>query len=96
MILTAPLFIVYPYLIKFKRKKWFYLPLAVLAAFATVYDIILNYTEWWFLFGKPPKGAYTISKRLKWMIDNDPIPSRREFARLCYVYLDANEDDGKH
>lgn len=95
MIFSLPLLVVYPYVIKFKRKGWWSW-LAPFAIVATIYDIILNYTEWWFVFGKPPEGQYTISKRLKWMMHNDPIPQRREFAKLVFVYLDAGEDDGKH
>jgi hypothetical protein len=96
MIFSLPLLAVYPYVIKFKRKTWYSPVLAIFAGLATLYDILLNYTEWWFIFGKPQKGQYTISKRLKWMMENDPLPARREFARIVFVYLDAGEDDGEH
>jgi len=70
--------------------------LAIPAFFVAVLDIIANYTEWSWIFGYPPKGCTTISKRLDWMEVNDPLPSRREFAHIVNVLLNAGEDDGHH
>lgn len=95
MILGLATAISYSYVIKYKRGGWYNCLLPLVAVVATV-DVIANYTEWYWIFGKPPKGCTTISKRLDWMVVNAPHQSQREFARLLNVFLDACEDDGKH
>lgn len=95
MILSAICLLAYPIVIKYKRKGFYY-ALAPFAFIVAVLDIIANYTEWWFVFGKPPKGAYTISKYVRWLAVNGKHESHREFARMLQVILDAGEDDGKH
>jgi len=71
----------------------FSLPLTLLAL---VLDVLANYTELAYVFGWPEKGDYTASKRFKRMMNSDPLPSRRELARIVYVFLDGCEPDGKH
>lgn len=95
MILSAICLCLYYYVIKYKRGGWWSI-LKFPALFVAILDVIANYTEWWFLFGRPPKGAYTISKRVRWMQENAEHQSHRDFARLIQIALDAGEDDGKH
>lgn len=95
MILGLSTAICYSYVIKYKRGGLWSL-LKIPAAIIATLDIIANYTEWYWIFGKPPKGCTTISKRLDWMVVNAPHESQREFARMLNVFLDACEDDGKH
>lgn len=95
MILSAICLVLYPIAIQYKRGGWYRLLTPLTLAVAAL-DILANYTEWWFAFGKPPEKAVTISKRIRWMIDNAPHESQREFARMVQVFLDAFEQDGRH
>lgn len=95
MIITLPLLVLYPIAIQYKRGGVWksLLPLYVLAG---LYDVFANYTEWSFLFGLPKKKDYTVSKRIKSMIESPDVPSRTEFAKGIQAYLDFFEPDGKH
>lgn len=95
MILGLATAVSYSYVIKYKRGGWYSL-FKIPAAVVGLVDIIANYTEWAFIFGWPPKGCTTISKRVDWMVLNAPHESQREFAKLVNIFLDACEDDGKH
>ena len=96
MPLTLLLLVLYPAIIKYKRGHWYNL-IGVPAACAYAVNIVANYTEWWWVFGRPGPGQYTVSKRLRFMQDNPNEPeARRRFAAAVQVFLDACEDDGKH
>lgn len=95
MILSAVCLFTYPFVIQYKRGGWHRL-WAPVALPVLLLDIIANYTEWVIIFGPPRRGDYTISKRLDWMEMNDPLESRREFARMVNTFLNACEHDGEH
>lgn len=94
MILTAATAILYPLAIQAKRKgPW--VILLPLVALTMLLDVLANYTEWAIVFDLPKKGDTTITKRIRSM-HADPLESRRAFAQLVQVYLDACEPDGEH
>lgn len=95
MIVTAATAILYPFAIQYKRGGlWMLLtPLTLVTA---VLDVIANYTEIAFVFGKPVEKDYTITRRFRRMEESDPLPSRREFAKLVNTFLHACEFDGRH
>lgn len=96
MILTAATAITYPVVIQFKRGGLWTL-LALPGVFVWMIDVLANLLELPFVFGWPRRGDWTITARIRRM-QRDPqeLPSRREFARLVQVYLDACEPDGRH
>lgn len=94
MILSALLLLIYPLVIQYKRGGLWRV-LVPFTAVALLLDVLSNYTEWAFVWGKPPAGCYTISKRIKWEMDNGS-DSRQEIAHLIQIYLDAFEPDGSH
>ena len=94
MILSAFVAFTYPVAIQSKRKgPW--LVLLPLTLLVWLVDVVANYTEWAIVFGWPKKGDRTITARLKSM-QADPLESRRAWAQLVQVYLDACEPDGRH
>lgn len=95
MILTAITAALYPFAIQYKRKGlWRILtPLTFLTA---ILDVVANYTEVAFVFGKPVGKDYTITRRFRRMEESDPLPSRREFAKIVNTFLHACEPDGRH
>jgi len=96
VILTAATTVLYPLAIQFKRGGWWSI-LKPLALFTAVLDVAANYTEVAIVFGKPKPGKVTITRRLKAMVhDLDELPSRRQFAGMVLIFLDACEPDGKH
>lgn len=96
MPLTLLLMVLYPAVIKYKRGHWYNL-VGVFAALAYLMDLLANYTEWWWVFGRPGPGQYTVSKRIRAMQeDTGQHEARRKFAAAVQVFLDAFEDDGKH
>jgi hypothetical protein len=94
VILTVFTAITYPVVIQYKRGGLWQV-LAPFAAAVLLVDVLASYTEWSLIFGPPKKGDHTITQRIKTM-HSEESPSRREFARLVQVYLDACEPDGKH
>jgi hypothetical protein len=95
VILSAVLLITYPLVIQYKRGG-LWLALAPLTAVALLLDVVANYTEWAVALGRPARGDYTISKRIKTMMQDHAHPARVELARLVQIYLDACEPDGVH
>lgn len=96
MILTITTAVLYPIAITYKKGGLF-APLKVLALLTALIDIAANYTEVALVFGWPKPGQITITKRLKAMVnDFDEYPSRRQFAGMVLIFLDACEPDGKH
>lgn len=99
MILSIAALLGYPFAIKYKDKRM-WLPVralcALLAVIVLIIDVLAHYTEWWFVFGRPIAGEYTISQRLDRMEAADPLPARRKFAELINTFLNACEPDGHH
>lgn len=96
MILTAATAILYPLAIQYKRKGWWSV-LKPVALFTGLLDVAANYTDVALVFGWPKPGQITITKRLKAMVnDFDEYPSRRQFAGMVLIFLDACEPDGVH
>lgn len=95
MVLTTATAFLYPRVIQYKRGGWRKWVLSIPACITLVLDIIANHTELAWIFGWPEKGDYTITRRIRRML-NDPIPARAALARGVQVYLDACEPDGKH
>lgn len=95
MIITATTAVLYPIVIQFKRGGWWSIlkPFALIVA---ILDVIANYTEVAFVFGKTPEGCHTISQRMDWMVENGSTQARKDFAKMVNVFLDACEDDGEH
>jgi hypothetical protein len=87
------LLILYPVVIQYERKGWWYL-LAPLAIIAYVVDVIANYTELSLIYGWPRKGEFTLSNRL-WRLSN--IPGwRGDLASWIMRYTDWFDPDGYH
>lgn len=84
-------FLVIPY-----KRGGLWSVLKVPALLVAAIDVLANYTEWSWVFGWPPKGCHTISKRLDLMEYGDPLASRRAFAAMANTVLNAGEDDGLH
>lgn len=96
MIFTAATAVGYAVVIQFKRGGLYY-ALIPFTGLVLVLNVIANYVELSLIFGRPRKGEYTISRRVKRMAnDPDEVPARRELARMVQVFLDAAEPDGKH
>lgn len=96
MIFTAATAVGYGVVIQYKRGG-LYRALLPFTALVLVLNVLANFIELPLIFGRPRKGEWTISNRVKRML-NDPaeLPARRELARLVQVFLDACEPDGKH
>lgn len=96
MIFTTATAVGYGVVIQYKRGG-LYRALVPFAVVVLVLNVLANFVELPLIFGRPRRGEWTISRRVKRMI-NDPAeaPARRELARMVQVFLDACEPDGKH
>lgn len=96
MIFTAATAVSYGIAIQFKRGG-IYRALIPFTVIVLVLNVLANFIELPLIFGRPRRGEWTISSRVKRMIsDPTEVPSRRKLARLVQVFLDACEPDGKH
>ena len=95
MVLTLTTALLYPIAIQFKRGGLWNCVLPVTAITAAL-DVAANYTEVAFVFGFPEKGDYTITRRFRRMEESDPLPARRDFAKMVNTFLHACEPDGEH
>ena len=96
MILTVSTALLYPLAIQYKKGGAWEI-LRVLALITAAINVVANYTELTLIFGWPRAKEFTISRRVRRMIeDPNEAPARRELARLIQVCLDACEKDGKH
>lgn len=94
MILTGIVALLYPLVIQYKKGGL----LSLLKGFALLVlllDIVACYTEWWLVFGKPPKGVHTITAYINYLKTSDQ-EAKRKLAEGVQIFLDACEPDGKH
>lgn len=95
MVLTVITALLYPFAIQYKRGGLWNL-LIPITALTALLDVIANYTEMSLVFGKPVYKDYTITRRFRRMEESDPLPARREFAKMVNIFLHACEFDGRH
>lgn len=98
MILTLLVALLYPLVIQFKRGGWRKAVCAIPALVVFVLDIIANYTELSWVWGKPLPREYSISRRVRRMalgLHGETV-AQVQLARAVQTFLDSAEQDGKH